>query len=212
MITVNDKLKLFSKRVVDRRQKQYDDKVIDLEEQMLNDLHERKSMLEKDRSKYEITLLKGIKAEQKQRLSNARSEKKRRLLLKRKNMIEVLLKGVQDYTRDFVQTDDYFDYLQQTCLEHKEEIQGLGEFDVYVNAEDYKKLKGQLSKLFKSLGFQCRDYKIYNQKIIGGMVLLKTDGKSRIDMSLDSVIEDNRTYMGQLIYGILEEAGEVYER
>ena len=38
---------------------------------------------------------------------------------------------------------------------------------------------------------------------------MKLDKSSRIDMSLDSVIVDNREYMGQLIYELLEEAGEM---
>jgi len=40
------------------------------------------------------------------------------------------------------------------------------------------------------------------------VIILKSDQTTRLDFSLDSVIEDNRKYMGQLIYDMLEEAGE----
>ena len=53
MITVNDKLKLFTKRIIDRQQEAYDEKVDSLENKMVVELKERKKMLERDRSRYE---------------------------------------------------------------------------------------------------------------------------------------------------------------
>lgn len=209
MITVNDKLHLFTKRIIERRQLAYDVKVHELEDKMVEELHERKTSLVKDRVKYETSLLKGIKSERSQRLSNARSEKKRRLLLKRKNMIETLLDGVKEYTKSFVESKDYPAYLKKMFTEHAESIQRLGDFDVYLNKRDLELMQGDLKNLFDSLNLKCLSFKCLETPMIGGAILLKEDGTSRIDLSLDSVIEDNKTYMGQLIYGILEEAGEI---
>lgn len=77
MITVNDKLRLFKKRIVETRQVEYDAKVESLEKQMAEDFTARKILLEKDRQRYEDSLLKGIKNEKHQRLANARSEKEK---------------------------------------------------------------------------------------------------------------------------------------
>jgi len=211
MITVNDKLNLFTKRIIDKRQNAYDDKVKQLEEKMVVEFESRKKMLEKDRSKYETSLLKGIKGEREQRLSNARSERKRRLLLKRKEMIDTLLEGVKKYTYRFVETDDYLHYLEKVFHENRDAIRKLGEFTAFINARDFKSHQLVLRELFKNEGLSCKSFVLYEKTIIGGVVLLKEDGTTRIDLSLDSVIEDNKRYMGQLIYGILEKAGETHE-
>ncbi len=207
MITVNDKLNLFTKRIIDRQQQEYDSKVESLEIKMVEDLEERKKMLMRDRSRYETTLLKGIKNERAQRLSNARSERKRRLLLKRKEMIDVLLEGVKSYTNNFVHTDEYESYLKNMIEKNQTVIKRIGSFKVYINERD-SKFESMLVSLFDSLGMECTVIETSKKNIIGGMIILKSDQTTRLDLSLDSVIEDNKKYMGQLIYDMLEEAGE----
>lgn len=210
MITVNDKLKLFTKRVIDTKQKEYDEMVHKLELDMVNELEERKEILLKDRTRYESTLLKGIKSERMQRLSNARSERKRRLLLKRKEMIDSLLEGVKEYTREFTDTPDYEFYLEKIVRENIDSIKLMGEIIVYLKLEDYTNYNELINNVLLSEGMQIDEFEIEicKSRIIGGVIILKKDKSTRLDMSLDSVIADNREYMGQLIYGMLEEAGE----
>lgn len=207
MITVNDKLKLFTKHIIDRQQKEYDKKVESLEAKMVLELENRKKDLEKDRIKYERTLLKGIKNERAQRLSNARSERKRRLLLKRKNMIDELLQGVKKYTNEFVQTPEYETYLKGILKKHNDIIQSLGDFEIYLNKKDLA-YSDTLNAACKALNLSCVSINESNKRILGGMIVLKADHTTRLDFSLDSIIDDNRKYMGQLIYDMLEEAGE----
>jgi len=207
MITVNDKLKLFTKRIIDRQQKEYDDKVHELEEKMVVELEERKQMLVRDRVKYEATLLKGIKTERSQRLSNARSERKRRLLLKRKEMIDVLLAGVRSYTLEFVETDDYEKYLKNMIKDHKDMIASMGDFELFINERDMV-YRNMFYLLFDELELNCVGIEMSQKRMLGGAIVIKEDKSTRLDLSLDSVIVDNKKYMGQLIYDMLEEAGE----
>lgn len=207
MITVNDKLALFTKRIIDRQQKEYDDKVEALEVKMVVELDERKQMLVKDRITYEIALLKGVKTERTQRLSNARSERKRRLLLKRKEMIDELLDGVKKYTLAFVKSNAYENYLKTMINKHHMMIKNMGDFKLYLNEDDlmYKKM---FKDMFEALDLNCISIEVSHRRILGGAILVKNDETTRLDLSLDSIIEDNKQYMGQLIYDMLEEAGE----
>ncbi|MBI9015043.1 MAG: hypothetical protein JEZ08_22620 [Clostridiales bacterium] len=207
MITVNDKLKLFTKRIIDRQQEEYDDKVQALEEKMVVELEERKQMLVKDRTRYETSLLKGVKTERAQRLSNARSERKRRLLLKRKDMIDVLLTGVKDYTLEFVNTKEYENYLKKMIEKHQEMIRRMGAFKMFVHERDLM-YKDMFIHLFNTLELECTSIEISEKRMLGGAIFIKDDQTTRLDLSLYSVIEDNKKYMGQLIYDMLEEAGE----
>jgi vacuolar-type H+-ATPase subunit E/Vma4 len=177
---------------------------------MVSELEERKEMLLKDRSKYEVSLLKGIKSERVQRLSNARSERKRRLLLKRKEMIDSLLDGVKAYTKEFVKTDGYITYIEKTIKQNIRKIKSMGEIIIYLKEDDLLGYQKNLEELLlnENIESDTFGFEIYEGRIIGGVIIVKKDKSLRLDMSLDSVIVDNREYMGQLIYGILEEAGE----
>lgn len=210
MITVQDKLNMFTKRIVEKRQTAYDEKVQTLEEKMVIELADRKKMLERDRKRYEESLLKGIKSEKAQRLSNARSESKRRLLLKRKTMIDTLLDGVKAYTLDFVKTPAYESYLVDLIKKHHLGIKSLGHFIMYLNEEDIH-YKPKLGKVLQDLDCSCDAIEVYDKPLIGGAIFYQIDSALRIDLSLNSTIEDNKKYMGQLIYNLLEEAGEVSE-
>lgn len=213
MITVNDKIKLFTKRILEAQQIEYDKKVHELEEQMVKELEERQKILVNERGLYEESLLKSIKAENIQRLANARSEKKRRLLLKRKEMIDSLLEGVSEYTKEFVKTDEYKTYLKRQIKQNIKIIKSMGEMIIYLMEEDLKHQKmiedALTEENIKPTEFEFR---VYDGRIIGGLIIVKKDNSYRIDMSLDSVIVDNREYMGQLIHGMLEEAGETNEK
>ena len=211
MITVNDKIKLFTKRVLETKQNEYDKKVLELEEKMVYELEDRKKNLVSEREKYEKMLLKGIKSEHVSRLSNARSEKKRRLLLKRKEMMDSLLDGVTEYTKEFVDTEEYENYLYKIIKTNIGIIKTMGEMTIHLRKEDSIKHQKKIETILLEENIKTSefDFKIYEGRIIGGIIIMKLDKSSRIDMSLDSVIVDNREYMGQLIYELLEEAGEM---
>ena len=213
MITVNDKIKLFTKRVVGNKLNLYDKKVSNLENDLEKKIEDRKAVFRKEKVRYEISLLKGIKEEKKQRLSNARSEKKRRLLLKRKEMIDSLLIDVKEYAKEFVLSIEYENYIYSEINKYFDEIKYMKDIIIYMRKEDLKKYENLIRDFFlkedvKDLLFE---FKEYTGKLMGGIIIVKKDNSSKLDLSLDSVIVENREYMGQLIYTLLEETGEIYE-
>lgn len=213
MITVNDKIKLFTKRVVESKLSLYDEKIFNLEKDLEKKIEERKSVFKKEKVRYEMSLLKGIKAEKKQRLSNARSEKKRRLLLKRKEMIDSLLVDVKEYTKEFVLSSEYENYIYNEINKYLNEIKYMKEIIIYMRKEDLKKYENFIRDIFlkEDIDDSLFEFKEYREKLMGGIIIVKKDGSSKLDLSLDSVIVENREYMGQLIYTLLEETGEAYE-
>lgn len=213
MITVNDKIKLFTKRVVESKLSLYDEKIFNLEKDLEKKIEERKSVFKKEKVRYEMSLLKGIKAEKKQRLSNARSEKKRRLLLKRKEMIDSLLVDVKEYTKEFVLSSEYENYIYSEINKYLNEIKYMKEIIIYMRKEDLKKYENFIRDIFlkEDIDDSLFEFKEYTEKLMGGIIIVKKDGSSKLDLSLDSVIVENREYMGQLIYTLLEETGEAYE-
>ena len=50
---------------------------------------------------------------------------------------------------------------------------------------------------------------IVNEEILGGFILLDRKKGFKINLTLDSILEENKAYIGKLIFDLLEEAGDV---
>ncbi len=213
LITVNDKIKLFTKRILDIQEKEYKTKANILESQIANDYEISKDALIKSRDKYKSFLLKDLKAEKIQRLSNARSEKKRRILLRKKNMIDTLLKGVKEYSKEFVNSSSYDEYLLSEIKKNIDTIKSMGDIDVFLSEKDILK-KEMIIKIFEESNVKITSdsFSVYEANIIGGIIFIRKDKTSKLDMSINSVIENNKEYMGQVIYKMLEKSGEVNDK
>ncbi len=206
MITVDDKLKLFKKEIIDNKQKEYDKRVNELDIKLEEDFIKHKEELEKERKEYEESLLYSIKLEKKKRLSEAKNKKRRAILKKRKEMIDSLVMGVIDYTKEFVKTEEYYDYLKWIIYSHISDISSLGSFTFYVNERD-NNFKDEIIAICKENNLSCMDGKV--KEMIGGIVFISEDNKCKLDFSLDSIIEDEDIYIGNLIYNMLVEEGDI---
>ncbi len=206
MITVDDKLKLFKKEIIDNKQKEYDNRVHELDIKLEEDFIKHKEGLEKERKEYEESLLYGVKLEKKKRLSEAKNKKRRAILKKRKEMIDSLMLGVIDYTKEFVKTEEYYDYLKWIIYSHISDISSLGGFTFYVNERD-SAFKDEIITICKENNLSCMDGKV--EEMIGGIIFISEDNKCKLDFSLDSIIEDEDIYIGNLIYNMLVEEGDI---
>ncbi len=206
MITVNDKLRLFKKEIIDNKEKEYQERIKELDIKLEEDFISHKEELNKERKDYEESLLYEVKLERKKRLSEAHNKKRKAILKKRKEMIDSLVEGVIDYTKEFVKTDEYYDYLKWVIYSNISEIASLGSFNIYINEKDYLK-KEEIIKILKENHLNFIDVK--KEEIIGGFIFVSEDNKLKLDFSLDSIIEDEDIYIGNLIYNMLLEEGDI---
>ena len=82
----------------------------------------------------------------------------------------------------------------------------MNDISLYLTNEDYGKYKNLLSEELKKLGYSENNYKVeaINSSIIGGFIIDDNINKIRIDLSIKSLLDDNKEYIMKILFEALE--------
>lgn len=209
MVTIEQKVLLFSKLIDQLMNTQFKEGLKNLEE-------EYSGKLEKNRKDTDLEVKKIINSANKKRdleISRAYSglkinEKKEYMLVKEK-CFNKLMDSLKSYIDEFIKSDIYKDYLLKLISEFSLEKKHIKNITMYVTNNDYNKYFDILNKALKELGYNDDNYKIAvaKDKIIGGFVVEDNIEKLRIDLSIKSLLDDNKPYIMQILFEALEEGG-----
>lgn len=125
-------------------------------------------------------------------------------------LIDELLDAVRDRIHLFVESEIYAMFLRDNL---KATLERFHEFDaiiVELTQHDHQNFGEMIESSLHKAGYKNKDIKIISteEDIIGGFVVYDGARKVRIDFSLAAVISDNRRFMGQLVYDVIDEAGD----
>jgi len=209
LITIEDKLGLFTKLVVDQLQGEYNKRVAELERE--NELRLREFRIEaKEKSEeFYYTYIKNAQGERKKRLSSARSDRKKNRLIKQQALIEELMEGVLNKGRTFVKTPEYEGFLKRLVDNAQERIKEYEAFTVYVTEKDFDEHKGYIEELLAEIGVEPRRFKIKTTTwdIVGGIMVVHKKKIRQLDLSIRTRIEEDKNCIGSLVFKMLKEAG-----
>ncbi len=210
MITIDDKLELFRKIVLNSAQNDYD---IQLE--MIDAAQEDqiKAFTEEVKAKGQAFVNQMIhksEQEEKRMISRARSEAKHQVLAKRQELINHLIEAVTDRIQNFVASEIYGDFLKDSVKETLDVISGFDAIELEMTREDYRRFSELLDEELHNCGYKSRQIKLIptDKDIIGGFVAYNGSRAIKVDCSLAGLIRDNQSFMGRLVFEILNEAGE----
>jgi V/A-type H+-transporting ATPase subunit E len=131
---------------------------------------------------------------------------KREHMLEKEKFFDKFMVKLDAYIEKFVNGESYKDYLLKL-------INGIGLKDseikslsLYLTKDDYSKYSDLLSKEIKNLGYKEDNYKIdiSNYNIIGGIVIEDNINKFKVDLSIKSLLEDNKDYIMKFLFEALE--------
>ncbi len=206
MVTIEQKVLLFSKLIDQLMNTQFKEGLKDLEVE-----YSRK--LEKNRKDTDLEVKKIIDNAHKKRdleISKAYSsfkisEKKEHMLIKEK-CFNKLMDSLKLYIEEFVNSDEYKEYLLRLVNDISVEENRINNVTMYVTNKDYNKYSDLLSNELKRLGYNDDSYKISISKenIIGGFVVEDNIEKIRINLSIKSLLDDNKPYIMQMLFEALE--------
>lgn len=200
MITIEEKIKLFTKIVYDRVEKENRLTIDKFNEEFLGLLEEKKRefVLASDesykRSKREI------EKESSQILSKARVEAKKIILAEEKNLIDKTIKALYEYGLEYTKSKEYEEYFKRLLSSAVNELKNAEEITLSITKEDRDKFDAVIKNSLEGIK---TEYEI-DDSIIGGLVVLDTQRHIRIDMSLASKIMGSRDIIGQKIADILK--------
>ncbi|BEP30267.1 hypothetical protein HLPR_25980 [Helicovermis profundi] len=150
--------------------------------------------------------------EKKNTISNAKRKVKSNVLKVKKNMIDKVFSDVVDLVKQFVFSDDYKKYLRKIIDEAIVELNNENIILVEIG-KNFTIEKDVILECLIEKGYLEENvkFKILDNNLIGGAIFLNDSMMYRIDYCLDSLIEHNRVYIGQLVFEMLNEAGEENE-
>lgn len=212
MITIDDKLDLFRKLVLDKVRKEYDEKVAEVEQENEEEVKAFQREMEERSNEFVRYMTEKATQERRRLLSRARSDAKHAVLAKRQELIAHLIEAVTDRIHNFVESELYGEFLKDSVKETLEEIKGFSGIELELTREDYHRYGDMLEEALHGCGYTTRQIHLIpvDKDIIGGFVAYDKDRTVRIDCSLAGLIRDNQTFMGRLVFEILSEAGDLH--
>jgi V/A-type H+-transporting ATPase subunit E len=210
MVTIEQKLLLFSKLINQSMDKNFNEELKKLDQQYEVLLKKNKEAV--DNEVFEIE----EKAKKQAEMKLVEQKSKTKVLLKKEIMnvkekyFKIFMENFKIKLRDYTLTDDYKIYLFKSIKSLNEELlhfnKEFNELIICLNLRDYKKyssfLKEELQKEIygKNITFKTMEF-------LGGIILQIPEHNLRFDTTIDSVLEENETYIMQTLFEALE-AGE----
>lgn len=209
MITVEEKLEIFHKIVYREEEEKFQKALKELEEMNLQALEDRRKELEAHRDEIVRRKISMAKIERNEAMAKAIEKNKAQLRQKRKDLQEQLLKEILKKADQFVDTDEYYEYLCENINKYLKEFES-NEVVVYVREKDKESIKGCIKGLVAVTGKSFVIETMSDEKI-GGFVISNSEKTYNIDHSLKTLIEEKEYTIGQRLCLALGKAGESNE-
>jgi V/A-type H+-transporting ATPase subunit E len=212
MVTIEQKLLLFSKLINNSMDKSLNEELKELEKQY--DLKIKKSMDEANQMAKSIEERAAKKAEMKKTESLSRSKViiKREIIVLKEKYYYTFMETFKKRLSDFIVSDKYKSYLKSLISSLENLLNSYGECNLVIQlTENDKQRHAEFieSELSKNKSCKSIEFKTTND-IMGGFIAVIPDKDIKMDLSIDAVLEDNKTYIMQTIFEALE-AGDLNE-
>ncbi|WP_128425053.1 V-type ATP synthase subunit E [Gudongella oleilytica] len=209
MITVEEKLEIFHKIVYREEEEKFQRALKELEEMNLQALEDKRKELEAHRDEIVRRKISMAKIERNEAMAKAIEKNKAQLRQKRKDLQDQLLREILKKADQFVDTDEYYEYLCENINKYLKEFEN-NEVVVYVREKDKESIKGCIKGLVAVTGKSFVIETMSDDKI-GGFVISNSEKTYNIDHSLKTLIEEKEYTIGQRLCLALEKAGESNE-
>lgn len=212
MVTIEQKLLLFSKLINNSMDKSLNEELKEMEKQY--DLKIKKSMDEANQMAKSIEDRAAKKAEMKKTESLSRSKViiKREIIVLKEKYYYTFMETFKKRLSDFIVSDKYKSYLNSLISSLENLLNSYGECNLVVQLTENDKQRHAdfiQKELSKNKNCKSIEFKITND-IMGGFIAVIPDKDIKMDLSIDAVLEDNKTYIMQTIFEALE-AGDLNE-
>lgn len=210
MVTIEQKLTVFSKLLNQDIKEEMDEKFAQLDREYEKRLAESK--FEVDRRAAEIVeqARKCAEIKKVEVFSRSKLLNKREMTKIKEEMIQRFMEALEKKVIEFIQTPKYLDYLKQMISSFKELGRSYNQLEVYLTQRDYNQNLDFIQREFEKLGIKedRLDFKVTTEPILGGLVILDIKDNVRIDGSISGVIEEAQQYIVEKVSKAIGEVGE----
>ncbi|MDF2877268.1 MAG: H+transporting two-sector ATPase subunit [Clostridia bacterium] len=213
MVTIEQKLTLFSKLLNQDIKEEVDKQLVELEK-----IYKQKRLVNQAKADKEAQALvenaiKRAETKKTELISKAKMCNKKECMMAKEAYIHTFIERLKDKIKDFTQTDEYKVYLDRYLMQF-ETLRGYeNDLDVYITESDYNRHKEYIKEKLSNIGLQGEklNFKIANDTILGGIIIEDPKRNMRIDTSILQVLEDAKNHIIEVVFGAIGEVGEKVE-
>lgn len=213
IVTIEDKLDLFRKVVLDELEAVYKERVEALDKENETQMTEFEKIIIQKSNDYVKSLSDQADYERKMMISQAKAKVKQMVLQKRQMIVEGLLEAIRKEAWNFTLSESYGPYLVSRFEINQDELRRFKTLIVSLDTDVFEESKAVLRPALLQAGFKEENivFEEAVEDLIGGVKFYNEDKTIRVDESFASLIEDHKKRIGQYVYDMIQEAGGAHE-
>lgn len=213
MITIEEKMNLFSKQIFEKVQEENNEKVKEVEQHNQRVMKEHKEKIIQEKRAYVEKKIKDLEKKNRQFISKTIGQINKDIILKKNEMLQNLLYEIKEALIQFTHGEGYKDFLLENI---KRSIQGLDKahpIEIQMTQKDVAHFQKNIEAYLIKEGWMEEKLRItpIGEDIIGGVMILDTQRGVRLDTTLSTKIEENKSYIGEILYKELQKEGEAHD-
>lgn len=210
MVTIEQKLTLFSKLLNQDIKEEVDKKFNALEKEYEKRIAENKFAVDKEANEIVEQARKRAEIKKVELISKGKLNSKKEMMLMKEQTITRFMSALEEKIKVFTASNEYKGYLEKV-------IQGLGSLKdyennlvIYLTKSDYESNKDFIQETLVKNGLKPDklSFDVTTEDILGGLVIKDPIFRTRIDESIRALLEEEK---GQIIERISLSIGEVGE-
>ena len=211
MVTIEQKLTLFSKLLNQDIKEEMDEKFIKLEREYEQRIAESKFNADQEANEIVEQARKRAEIKRVELMSKGRLASKKEMIQVKEEMVEQFISTLQERVKIFTQTAAYLIYLENMIKSLNGLSESSNQLMVYLTSQDYENNQKFIAKRLVSNGIDedKLSFEIAKTPILGGLIIVDTVYNTRIDMSMSTVIEEAKGSIINRIIRAIREVGEV---
>jgi V/A-type H+-transporting ATPase subunit E len=207
MVTIEQKLLLFSRLLNQSMNQTFQGELKSLEKKYKEKIQEIKETVDSEANEIVEKAKKNYEIKKNQNISKSKIKLKKETMLLKEKYYNLFINKLKIKLNSFVESKGYEKYLSDIIMDLNNELFSNNNVMVYLTKFDYDKygkfIKENIKKTFNSnCSFTCLN------TIIGGLIIENSEKNFRVDMTVDSILEENKLFIMQALFNALE-AGEL---
>lgn len=209
MITIEDKLNIFYKIVLEKEKEESLKVLNEIEEKNKATLDKHRERLFKVKDDIIEKSIKNGEVKKDELISQEIVEARKRIFTKKEGLLDDLILSLEKKAKDFVNSEEYSQYLLDGIGRVLKDIEDKY-IIIYLKNEDRLRLSGSIAKIGIEIGKKI-SFENATEDIIGGFIVSDIDKKYLIDESFKGKIEENKYLIGEELYSTLGKAGDILD-
>lgn len=194
MVTIEQKLTLFSKLLNQDIKEEIDKKLNDLEKEYEKRIAENKFATDKEATEIVEQARKRAEIRKVELISKGKLARKKEMMMLKEQLIERFMVALEDKVKEFTTSEEYKAYLEKTI----QGLKGLKGYEndliVYLTKLDYENNKDFIQDTLVKVGLKHEklNFEVATEDILGGLVIKDPVLSMRIDESIRALLNEEK--------------------